>query len=111
MIVLQKLVEEIAVSLWDTALEFFERKATFLAPDVLLWNDQVDAEGFASALSGEHLQCLIELLWLHTGGFGVLGAAGMEPQRLDTSLLMRTREGAADSLGIDLIIPEQHVGP
>ena len=53
--------------LGNETLEFFERKAPFLAPDVLLWNDQVDAKGFTRALSREHLQGLIELLRLHAG--------------------------------------------
>ncbi len=44
------------------------------------------------------------------GGFGVLGAAGMEPEQLDQILQMLTRECAGKSFGIDLIIPEQDVG-
>lgn len=44
------------------------------------------------------------------GGFGVLGAAGMEPEELDKALQMLTRECAGKSFGIDLIIPEQYVG-
>lgn len=44
------------------------------------------------------------------GGFGVLGAAGMEPEQLDQALQMLTRECAGKSFGIDLIIPEQYVG-
>src|SRR5713226_6242973 len=44
-----------------------------------------------------------------TGGFGVLGAAGMEPEQLDQALQMLTRECAGKSFGIDLIIPEQYV--
>jgi NAD(P)H-dependent flavin oxidoreductase YrpB (nitropropane dioxygenase family) len=44
------------------------------------------------------------------GGFGVLGAAGMEPEQLDQALQMLTRECWGKSFGIDLIIPEQYVG-
>ena len=44
------------------------------------------------------------------GGFGVLGAAGMEPEQLDQALQMLTRECAGKSFGIDLIIPERYVG-
>ena len=44
------------------------------------------------------------------GGFGVLGATGMEPEQLDQALRMLTRECAGKSFGIDLIIPEQYVG-
>jgi NAD(P)H-dependent flavin oxidoreductase YrpB (nitropropane dioxygenase family) len=44
------------------------------------------------------------------GGFGVLGATGMEPEQLDQALQMLTRECASKSFGIDLIIPEQYVG-
>jgi NAD(P)H-dependent flavin oxidoreductase YrpB (nitropropane dioxygenase family) len=44
------------------------------------------------------------------GGFGVLGAAAMEPEELDKALQMLTRECAGKSFGIDLIIPEQYVG-
>ena len=44
------------------------------------------------------------------GGFGVLGAAGMEPEQLDQALQMLTRECGGKSFGIDLIIPEQYVG-
>src|SRR5215467_1781173 len=44
------------------------------------------------------------------GGFGVLGAAGMEPEQLDKALQMLTEECAGKSFGIDLIIPEQYVG-
>src|ERR1700726_758426 len=43
-------------------------------------------------------------------GFGVLGAAGMEPEQLDQALQMLTRECAGKSFGIDLIIPQQYVG-
>jgi len=44
------------------------------------------------------------------GGFGVLGAAGMEPAQLDQALQVLTRECAGKSFGIDLIIPERYVG-
>src|ERR1700726_3491959 len=44
------------------------------------------------------------------GGFGVLGAAGMEPEQLAQALQMLSRECAGKSFGIDLIIPEQYVG-
>ena len=44
------------------------------------------------------------------GGFGVLGAAGMEPEQLDQALQMLSKECAGKSFGIDLIIPEQYVG-
>jgi NAD(P)H-dependent flavin oxidoreductase YrpB (nitropropane dioxygenase family) len=44
------------------------------------------------------------------GGFGVLGAVGMEAEQLDQALQMLSRECAGKSFGIDLIIPEQYVG-
>lgn len=44
------------------------------------------------------------------GGFGVLGAAGMDPEQLDRALQMLTRECKGKSFGIDLIIPENYVG-
>ena len=44
------------------------------------------------------------------GGFGVLGAAGMEPEQLDAALQMLTKECSGKSFGIDLIIPEQYIG-
>ena len=44
------------------------------------------------------------------GGFGVLGAAGMEPEQLDKALQMLTEECVGKSFGIDLIIPEKYVG-
>lgn len=44
------------------------------------------------------------------GGFGVLGAAGMEPEELDRALQMITKVCEGRSFGIDLIIPEQYVG-
>ncbi len=46
----------------------------------------------------------------NAGGFGVLGAAAMEPQQLDSALQMLTKECSGKSFGIDLIIPEQYVG-
>jgi NAD(P)H-dependent flavin oxidoreductase YrpB (nitropropane dioxygenase family) len=44
------------------------------------------------------------------GGFGVLGAAGMEPEELDKALQMISTECAGKAFGIDLIIPEKYVG-
>lgn len=44
------------------------------------------------------------------GGFGVLGAAAMDPEQLDQALQMLTRECTGKSFGIDLIIPEKYVG-
>lgn len=44
------------------------------------------------------------------GGFGVLGAAGMEPEQLDQALKMLTKECSGKSFGIDLIIPEKYIG-
>jgi NAD(P)H-dependent flavin oxidoreductase YrpB (nitropropane dioxygenase family) len=44
------------------------------------------------------------------GGFGVLGASGMEPEELDRALSMITRECAGKSFGIDMIIPDNYVG-
>ena len=46
----------------------------------------------------------------NAGGFGVLGAAAMEPEQLDAALQMLARECSGKSFGIDLIIPEQYVG-
>lgn len=44
------------------------------------------------------------------GGFGVLGASGMEPEAFDRALQMITRECAGKSFGIDMIIPDNYVG-
>ncbi len=46
----------------------------------------------------------------NAGGFGVLGAVGMEPEQLDSALQMLTKVCSGKSFGIDLIIPEQYVG-
>ena len=46
----------------------------------------------------------------NAGGFGVLGAAGMEPEQLDQALQMLTTECSGKSFGIDLIIPEKYIG-
>lgn len=44
------------------------------------------------------------------GGFGVLGASGMEPEELDRALQMIARECAGKSFGVDMIIPDNYVG-
>lgn len=44
------------------------------------------------------------------GGFGVLGASGMEPEELDRALQMITRECAGKAFGIDMLIPDNYVG-
>ncbi|MGH2507164.1 MAG: NAD(P)H-dependent flavin oxidoreductase [Ktedonobacteraceae bacterium] len=44
------------------------------------------------------------------GGFGVLGAAGMEVAQLDQALQMLSRECAGKAFGVDLIIPEVYIG-
>jgi NAD(P)H-dependent flavin oxidoreductase YrpB (nitropropane dioxygenase family) len=44
------------------------------------------------------------------GGFGVLGAAGLEPEELDQALQRITQECAGKSFGIDLIIPDNYIG-
>jgi NAD(P)H-dependent flavin oxidoreductase YrpB (nitropropane dioxygenase family) len=44
------------------------------------------------------------------GGFGVLGASGMEPEELNWALQMITRECVGKSFGVDLIIPDNYVG-
>jgi len=44
------------------------------------------------------------------GGFGVLGASGMEPEELDRALQMIERECAGKPYGIDMIIPDNYVG-
>jgi NAD(P)H-dependent flavin oxidoreductase YrpB (nitropropane dioxygenase family) len=44
------------------------------------------------------------------GGFGVLGAAGMEPEELDRALKKISEECAGKAFGIDLIIPDNYVG-
>ncbi len=45
-----------------------------------------------------------------SGGFGVLGAAGMEPEELDQALKHISQECAGKAFGIDLIIPDNYVG-
>jgi NAD(P)H-dependent flavin oxidoreductase YrpB (nitropropane dioxygenase family) len=45
-----------------------------------------------------------------SGGFGVLGAAGMEPEELDQALKYISRECVGKAFGIDLIIPDDYVG-
>src|SRR5690349_9639916 len=44
------------------------------------------------------------------GGFGVLGAAGLEPEELDRALKKISEECAGKAFGIDLIIPDNYVG-
>ncbi|MFL5698629.1 MAG: hypothetical protein ACJ797_16205 [Ktedonobacteraceae bacterium] len=44
------------------------------------------------------------------GGFGVLGAAGLEPEELDLALKYISQECAGEAFGIDLIIPDNYVG-
>lgn len=44
------------------------------------------------------------------GGFGVLGAAGLEPEELDQALKRISEECAGKSFGIDLIIPDNYIG-
>ncbi len=44
------------------------------------------------------------------GGFGVLGASGMEPEELDRALQMISRECYGKYYGIYLIIPDNFVG-
>lgn len=44
------------------------------------------------------------------GGFGVLGASGMEPEELDRALQMISKECAGKAYGIDMIIPEKYIG-
>lgn len=44
------------------------------------------------------------------GGFGVLGAAGLEPEELDRALKKISAECAGKAFGIDLIIPDNYVG-
>jgi NAD(P)H-dependent flavin oxidoreductase YrpB (nitropropane dioxygenase family) len=44
------------------------------------------------------------------GGFGVLGASGMEPEEFERALKMLARECAGKSYGIDMIIPDNYVG-
>jgi NAD(P)H-dependent flavin oxidoreductase YrpB (nitropropane dioxygenase family) len=44
------------------------------------------------------------------GGFGVLGAAGLEPEELDQALKRISEECAGKAFGIDLIIPDNYVG-
>ena len=45
-----------------------------------------------------------------SGGFGVLGAAGPEPEELDQALKYISQECAGKAFGIDLIIPDNYVG-
>src|ERR1700694_3848498 len=45
-----------------------------------------------------------------SGGFGVLGAAGLEPEELDQALKYISQECAGKAFGIDLIIPDNYVG-
>ena len=45
-----------------------------------------------------------------SSGFGVLGAAGMEPEELDQALKQISQECAGKAYGIDLIIPDNYVG-
>jgi NAD(P)H-dependent flavin oxidoreductase YrpB (nitropropane dioxygenase family) len=44
------------------------------------------------------------------GGFGVLGASGMDPEELDKALQMISKECQGKSFGIDLLIPEKYIG-
>lgn len=44
------------------------------------------------------------------GGFGVLGASGMEPEELDQALQRISQKCQGKSFGVDMIIPENYVG-
>ncbi|HEY0752732.1 MAG TPA: nitronate monooxygenase family protein [Ktedonobacteraceae bacterium] len=44
------------------------------------------------------------------GGFGVLGASGMEPEELERALQMLSRECAGKAFGVDMLIPDNYVG-
>jgi NAD(P)H-dependent flavin oxidoreductase YrpB (nitropropane dioxygenase family) len=44
------------------------------------------------------------------GGFGVLGAAGLEPEELHQALKYISQECAGKAFGIDFIIPDNYVG-
>ena len=44
------------------------------------------------------------------GGFGVLGASGMEPEELDKALEMIEQECKGKPYGVDMIIPTSYVG-
>ncbi len=66
---------------------------------------EIDAPIFAFSHSPKVIAAVSK-----AGGFGVLGAVGMEPEQLDQALQMLTRECAGKSFGIDLIIPGQYVG-
>src|SRR2546422_9126477 len=44
------------------------------------------------------------------GGFGVLGASGLDPEELDKALQMISKECQGKSFGIDLLIPEKYIG-
>jgi len=46
----------------------------------------------------------------NAGGFGVLGASGMEPEELDKALQMIARECVGKSYGVDMIIPATYIG-
>ncbi len=66
---------------------------------------EIDAPTFAFS----HSPAVIAAV-SNAGGFGVLGAAGMEPEQLDQALQMLTTECSGKSFGIDLIIPEKYIG-
>ena len=84
----------------NEALEFFERQAPFFAPDVLLWNDQIDAEGFARALSREHVQGLIELLRLHAGSSQHSKATSPSHSKNNGRAMTECKNGSIDSIDI-----------
>ena len=88
------------MSLGNETLKFFEREAPFLAPDVLLWNDQVDAEGFTRALSREHPQGLIELLRLHAGCSQHTKATGSGHGKNYGRAMTECKNGSIDSIDI-----------
>jgi NAD(P)H-dependent flavin oxidoreductase YrpB (nitropropane dioxygenase family) len=75
-----------------------------------MYNTLCDIYGIDTPIFAFSHSPAIVLAVTRAGGFGVLGAAGMEPEQLYQALQMLTRECAGKSFGIDLIIPEQYVG-
>jgi NAD(P)H-dependent flavin oxidoreductase YrpB (nitropropane dioxygenase family) len=75
-----------------------------------MYNTLCDIYGIDTPIFAFSHSPAVVLAVTRVGGFGVLGAAGMEPEQLDQALQMLTRECAGKSFGIDLIIPEQYVG-
>jgi hypothetical protein len=69
-----------------------------------------DAYGIDAPIFGFSHSPRVVAAVTQAGGFGVLGASGMEPEELDRALQMISQTCQGKSFGVDMIIPENYVG-